>query len=299
MDRRQSILILLFWVCIASSSTAQDDLKVIHGKGQQLVIAAFQLEVDRVNAILAEGTDPDTRLSFYDESQFEDKYTLGFSPIGSHNWTALLAVANSHRAPQPNQRAENTVAGLDASMAKLKAVDPKLIAERDSHRLTIAKLLIAAKANLDLDDGYGSTPLSSSVYNGFDDLSLLLISSNAKLDTRTSVTIDGDGDITPMHRATRSPRVLDAMIKRGAKINVADTSGSTPLHWAVLDCNVESVKLLLEAGANAAAKDKEGRSPADWCKTYDGIEFPDDKAKKEISKLLEAATKESSDKAKR
>ena len=299
MDRRQSILILLLWVCMASSSTAQDDLKVIHGKGQQLVIAAFQLDVERVNALLAEGTDPDTRLSFYDESQFEDKWTLGFSPIGSHNWTALLAVANSHRAPQPNQRAENTVAGLDASMAKLKAVDPKLIAERDSHRLTIAKLLIAAKANLDLDDGYGSTPLSSSVYSGFDDLSLLLISSNAKLDTKTSVTIDGDGDITPMHRATRSPRVLDAMIKRGAKINVADTSGSTPLHWAVLHCNVESVKRLLEAGANAAAKDKEGRSPADWCKTYDGIEFPDDKAKKEISKLLEAATKESSDKAKR
>ena len=299
MHRRQSILILLLGVCLAASSTAQDDLRARHRKGQQLLIAAFQLDVDRVKALLAEGIDPDTRLGFYDRSLFEDKWTLGHSPLGSDNWTALLAVASSHRAPQPDERAENTVAGLNAAMAKLKAVDPKPIAERDSRRVEIAKLLIAAKANLDLEDGYGSTPLSSSVSSGFDDLSLLLISSDAKLDTRTRVYIDGDGDITPVHRATRSPRILDAMIKRGAKVNVADTSGSTPLHWAVLDRNVESVKLLLEAGANAAAKDNGGRSPAYWCKTYGGIEFPDDQAKREISKLLEAATNGSSDRTKR
>lgn len=155
--------------------------------------------------------------------------------MGSDDWTALLAVTLSHRKPQPDQRAENTITGRDAAIAKMKAVDPKLIAERDSRRIEIAKLLIAARANLDLDDGHGATALASSVNRKLDELSLLLISSGAKLD------------------------------------------------------------LLLVAGANAAATDKEGRSPAYWCKTHDRIQLPNDEEKKKISKLLEAATKHSSD----
>jgi len=39
--------------------------------------------------------------------------------------------------------------------------------------------------NLDFDDGYGATALDVSVSLGFDDLSMLLIESNAKLNTKT------------------------------------------------------------------------------------------------------------------
>ena len=186
----------------------------------------------------------------------------------SSKWTPLLAVAQSHRAPQPAKRAENTVEGLKVARAKLKSVDPKLIAERDNHRVEIAKLLIAAKAKLNLDDGYGATALASSVYSGFDDLSLLLIKSDANIETKTGIYLDGSGDIRPMHRATKSPKVLAALIKRGAKVNVVDTSGSTPLHWAVLGGHVESVKLLVAAGANTNATDSTGRLPSYWCKRY-------------------------------
>jgi len=245
------ILIPLIAVSVASCSTAQDDVRAEYTKGQQLVIAAFHLDVERVKMLLADGANLNTRLGFYDEHLFEDKWDLAFSHMGSDKWTPLLAVANSHRAPQPDKRAESTSAGRDAAMAKLKAIDPKLIAERDGRRVAIAKLLIAAKANLDSHDGYGATALSSSVYSGFDGLSLLLILSNARLDTKTGIYIDGDGDITPVHRATKSPKVLQAMIKRGANVNVADTSGSTPLHSAVRAHNVDSVKLLLEAGGES------------------------------------------------
>ena len=71
------------------------------------------------------------------------------------------------------------------------------------------------------------------------------------------------------------------------------------MNWAVRDRNVESVRLLLEAGANVTAIDKVGRSPSYWCKSYDGINSPGDAEKNEISKLLDAATKESDDKTKR
>lgn len=283
---------LLLAISLAScSTTAQGDSTRVRTRGQQLVIAAFELNVERVKTLLDDGASPNTRLGFYDQNLFEDKWTLGYSAIGSARWTPLLAVANSHRAPQPSKRAENTVAGREAAMAKLDAIDPKLIAERDSRRVAIAKLLIAAKADLDLDDGYGSTALDSSVYSGFDDLSLLLISSGAKLDTVTRVYIDGPGDISPLHRATKSPKVLAAMIKRGAKVNIANTSGSTPLHWAVLGGHVESVKLLLAAGANVNAKDNDGRLPSYWCKTSSGFDFPGDAETGQINKLLQAASK--------
>jgi len=250
-------------------SVAQDSDDSPWTKDQQLVVSAFNLEVEGVRGLLNDGANPNPRLGFYDKHLFEDKWTLAYSHIGSNKWTPLLAVANSHRAPQPEKRAENTIEGLDAAMAKHNSLDPKLIVERDKRRAQIAKLLLAGNANLDADDGYGDTALSASIYNGFDDLSLLLIEYGAKIDTKTGVYIDGDGDIAPMHRATKSPRVLSALIKRGGNVNVAHSSGESPLHWAVRGGHVESVKVLIDAGANIFAKDKKGRPPSYWCETFE------------------------------
>lgn len=151
--------------------------------------------------------------------------------------------------------------------------------------------MIAAKADLDLDDGVGATALYESIYNGFDDLSLLLIASDAKLDTKTGIYIDGAGDITPLHRATKSPRVLAAMLKRSASVNVKDTTGSTALHWAALASNEASVKLLLEAGADANAKDDEGRTPAYWSRPYTKSEYRDAATRSIDRQLSEAQSK--------
>jgi ankyrin repeat protein len=258
---------------------------------QQLVVAAFELDVPKVEALLKAGANPNARLGVYDERLFENKWTLGLSAIGSNKWTPLLAVAGSHRAPQPETRAENTIEGRKAAFEKLKAIDPKLIAERDGRRLAIARLLIEAKAELDADDGYGDTALAQAVYAQYEGLALLLIEAGAKIDTKTGVYIDGPADITPVHRATSIPVVLKAMLKRGAKVNVQDSDGATPLYWAALDKNVESVKLLLEAGADPTIKDNEGRLPAYWC-APGPFTPPNDAAKeRQIANLLQAAAK--------
>jgi ankyrin repeat protein len=251
----------------------------------RLVIAAFELDVAKVQALLKDDAGPNERLKLQERSIFEDKWTLG-SPIGSIKWTPLMAVANSHRVPQPKERAENTSEGLDAARKKRDSLDPKLIIERDKRRVAIAKLLIAAQADLDLDDGYGATALAASVYK-YHELSLLLIESGAKLDTKTGVYIDGPGDITPLHRAVDSPHVLEAMLKRGAKVDVRATDGEMPLHWAARHGNLASVKLLLENGADANAKDEQRKTPFYWCETFEGIEPTEETAtKKAILKLL-------------
>ncbi len=299
MLKRVALLTLVFCISSMGCSTNQQEVTSVYSKDQQLVIAAFELDVDRVQRLLSEGADPNTWLGYYDEHLFEDKWSLGLSHVASDKWTPLLAVANSHREPQPDRHTENTIAGRQDAEARFKSIDPKRIAERDSRRVAIAKLLIKAKAYIDLDDGYGGTALDGSVQNGYDDLALLLIASNARINTRTGVYIDGVGDISPVHRATQSPKVLQAMIQRGAKVNVADSSGDTPLHWAVRDGNVECVRLLLDAGADVAAMDEEGLTPSYWCESYGESDFPEDKDKKAIAKLLDAATKKREERVKR
>ncbi|MEK6248130.1 MAG: hypothetical protein N2C12_08115 [Planctomycetales bacterium] len=88
------VLIPLIVVSVASGSTAQDDVKAEHTKGQQLVIAAFELDVDRVTALLASGADPNTRMGKHRRALLADKWTGGV-PMASSKWTPLLAVASS------------------------------------------------------------------------------------------------------------------------------------------------------------------------------------------------------------
>ncbi len=127
-----------------------------YDKDQQLVIAAFELDVANVRTLLADAANPNARLAFTTVTFLP---TNGRSLIltsvptnGRRSWRSPTATA----APQPETRAENTTEGLEAARNKLNSVDPKLIRERDGRRIEIAKILIAAGADLDADDGYGA-----------------------------------------------------------------------------------------------------------------------------------------------
>lgn len=54
--------------------------------------------------------------------------------------------------------------------------------------------------------------------------------------------------------------VIEQLINLGADVNVEGVSKETPLHSAAYVC-IEATSLLLEAGANVNAKDKEGLTP--------------------------------------
>jgi ankyrin repeat protein len=209
----------------------------------------------------------------------------------SQEWTPLLAVVNSRRAPQPEKLTENTLEALDAAQAKLKAIDPKLIAQRDERRLKIVQLLIKAKAQLDLHDGKGATALYGAVSHSYEEVALLLIAAGAEMNTKTGVYIDGIGDFTPLHGAIDSPRVLKAMIDRGAKLNVRDAEGTTPLLWAVRLAKPEAVRLLLDGGADPSIANNQGDTPAKECQSYLGLSLPGDKERAEIAELLKRYAK--------
>ena len=275
-------LVSLVSVCcfgLGLAAVADDRDKLT--RNQRLIVAAFELNVDQVKSLLKVGADPNARFGESEHDFFQDKWTSG-TPLPSDQWTPLLAVTNSHREPQPDFPVGNSSAERDAAIKRRDAIDPKLIVERDERRAVITKLLIAAKADLDSDDGYGSTALDGATSNGYEAVALLLIESGAKIDTKTGVYIDGPSDVTPLHNAAWHPAILKAMLKKGPKVNVQTSSGDTPLHYAVMANEPESVRLLLTAGADPFARNKDDRTPDYWCGTQ-----PGEGAKKQIAKMLE------------
>ncbi len=76
--------------------------------------------------------------------------------------------------------------------------------------------------------------------------------------------------VTPLLYASAmgSLEGMQILIDRGADVNAADNGGSTPLLWAACDAN--RVRLLLEKGAVATAKTKQGRTPVMAASACDG-----------------------------
>lgn len=261
----RNLMMMASLVCLGGSFHAMADERAMSVRDRDLVGAAFELDVDQVKSLLKEGADPNARYGG-DPSRFRDHWTTAY-PMSSSRWTPLLAVANSPREPGPVKPILNTAEARAAAIKQRDAIDPQRIAERDERRMVITRLLIDAHANLNLDDGCGSTALDGALKAGYESVALLLIESGAKLDTKTGISAVNADAITPLHRATSHPLVMKAMLQRGAKVNVKSAIGYTPLHWAVQDGDVESVKLLLDAGADPDAEDDKGRSPAYWCQS--------------------------------
>jgi hypothetical protein len=57
------------------------------------------------------------------------------------------------------------------------------------------------------------------------------------------------------------PLVVFCLVKHGADVQLADSSGDTPLHWAAFKGNVQSAALLLYLGASPTAADAYGATP--------------------------------------
>ncbi|WP_075096483.1 ankyrin repeat domain-containing protein [Planctomyces sp. SH-PL14] len=199
---------------------------------QEFVEAAFRGDVEAVQRHLRNGVSVDVR---HGGPSTVFRGDDGGYPVAGARWTALHAAASARR--------------------------PDMVA-----------WLIEAGADLDLDDGYGATALYMSVdvydrKNLHDECALLLIRAGAKVNTRTGVYIDGNGDNTPLHRAVvwNQRRAVSALIEAGADVNARTEGGMTPLHDAYLcGADQEIIDALLPVGADPMAKDEDGRIPSEW-----------------------------------
>lgn len=77
--------------------------------------------------------------------------------------------------------------------------------------------------------------------------------------------------------------IVQALIRAGADIDVADSYNMTPLMLAILNGHTDVAFALIKAGANVNAKDKSGQSVLQWVQ-FGGSTTPAQKA--ELTKLL-------------
>jgi ankyrin repeat protein len=161
-------------------------------------------------------------------------------------------------------------AGNHATVASLLAIDPTLIARKDSEegytplmwaaaggdKNMIAFLLShGSRVNEKTTDGV--TPLHLAVGSRQTAAVTLLLSKGADSDARTQ-----EGD-SPLFFAAAAHYLegVDLLLSNGAPINASDSLGVTPLQAAAAEGYLEVVARFLARGANINAADKVGFTP--------------------------------------
>ena len=164
---------------------------------------------------------------------------------------------NTLRKRGANLRAkdENNLTALMWAVA-LKH-DPKLI-----------RAMIQAGADVNAKGEDGNTPLMNAAFGravwyyglyGSDsnvlkitpDVASVLIEAGAKVNARN------DNGLTPLHHAVNaSSGVVKVLLRAGADVNARDSEGYSPLMYAVTESDIETVRALLDAGANPNLQEK-------------------------------------------
>jgi ankyrin repeat protein len=129
----------------------------------------------------------------------------------------------------------------------------------DERGLDMVGFLLTRGAKVETEDRDGISPLHSACENKDSAIAELLIRGGADIHKRTRQ------GATPLHFAVNAGHtfLVGLLLEKGANVNDAQNAeGVTPLHVAAANGHAEITKLLLSRHADASAKDKSGRTPA-------------------------------------
>lgn len=172
-----------------------------------------------------------------------------------NGWTALHYAAKVGRVPVINDLASRG-APLDAK--DRQGFTPLTVSIQNRH-LKFLERLLGCGADLNASDNLGWTPLHEAAYEGFLAAADLLISKGALLEARTSKT--QHKHVTPLHVSTyrrdTSGECTKLLLKAGANIEARNRDCETALMLAACHGAVNALKELIASGADIEARNKD------------------------------------------
>lgn len=173
-------------------------------------------------------------------------------------------VTDEDANPHPERTSEILQLLLDkGANAKSPDGDKALLV---ANSLEKVKLLLARGANPNAKDAYGATPLMAAADKGDNQIVEALLSAGAdvnaqdsyKGDTALLLLLDAS-DSRRKRNVDEYPVLVGTLLRvKNISVNAQNKKGETALMRAVRLGNIESVRLLLRAGANPNAADKVG-----------------------------------------
>lgn len=138
-----------------------------------------------------------------------------------------------------------TALGTAASFGTLKAV----------------QLLLSRGANVDGRHGDGRTPVFRAAASGSLEIARLLVERGADVNAQDS---EGHVPLNPALTSRKSEahmQIIELFLAKGARTDLKDESGLTPLHQAARNNHVRGAQLLLKAGADVNARTADQKTP--------------------------------------
>lgn len=146
--------------------------------------------------------------------------------------------------------------------------------------LSLVKLVLKKKPDLEFKNTEGDTALAVALTNDQFDISKELINAGAKV----NINVAGESNDTLLIQAAKSNLEITKLIlaKDKAAINTTNADGETPLMQAVRYGNNETAKFLIQNGADKTLKNKSGETALDIAKNS---------ANSEAEKILKSKSK--------
>jgi ankyrin repeat protein len=170
--------------------------------------------------------------------------------------------------------------GANVSVMDQRKFTPMSAATYGNDTATI-RLLLDASADINTADTFiGLTPLINAAGNRNLEAVKLLLAKGANVNAvskteglpRIQTGIVEFGGFTPLLMAVPfgPPDIVKTLIDAGAKVNVQDYRGFTPLMLATAadQANPETVKLLISRSADSGPKTRAGETAADWAAKF-------------------------------